>query len=186
MLLDVMVYSLIIGLLRRGRWKGLATLPIKKVGLIILAFLIQFILVLFGERNCQLFSKIGIYLHIFSYILLLVALWYSKEIKGMKIIGIGVLINFIVILANGGQMPVSAKALLKAEMNDMLPLLNSKSYVVHTLLTEKSHLKFLADIIPLPPPYPRTRVLSIGDIVMGAGLFILIQCSMSKKRSRDL
>ena len=184
MLLDVMVYSLIIGLLRRGKLEGLADLPIKKVGLIISAFLIQFILVFFGERDFQLFSKIGVYLHIFSYILLLIALWYSREIKGMKILAVGVVINFIAVLANGGQMPVSAKALLKANMNDMLPLLNSRSYVVHTLLTEKSHLKFLADIIPLPPPYPRPRVLSIGDIVMSIGLFILIQRSMLRKRSK--
>ncbi|MEA1964723.1 MAG: DUF5317 domain-containing protein [Candidatus Aerophobetes bacterium] len=184
MLLDVMVFSLIVGLLRRGRWEGLANLPIKKVGLIISAFLIQYILVFFGERGFQLFSKIGVYLHIFSYVLLLMALLYSREIKGMKLIGIGVAINFIAILANGGQMPVSAEALLKADMNDMLSLLYNKSYVVHTLLTEKSHLKFLTDIIPLPHPYPKPRVLSVGDIVMSIGLFILIQCSMVKKKGK--
>jgi len=184
MLLDAMIFSLIIGLLRRGKLEGLADLPIKKIGLIISAFLIQYILVFFGERGYQLFSKIGVYLHIFSYVLLLIALWYSRDIKGMKLIGIGVAINFIAILANGGRMPVSAKALLKADMGDMLPLLNSKSYVIHTLLTEKSHLKFLTDIIPLPHPYPKPRVLGVGDIVMSIGLFILIQCSMLRKRSK--
>ena len=79
-------------------------------------------------------------------------------------------------------MPVSISALNRAGMMDVLPLLKSKTYVLHSLLNEGTKLKFLTDIIPLPSPYPRPRVLSVGDIIMAIGIFLLIQCSMVKRR----
>jgi len=180
MLLEVMLISLMIGILRGGRLTGLADLPFKKAGLAIAAFLIQYILVFFGERGSNLFLNSGVYLHIFSYLLLLVAIWYSRSIRGMKTIGAGVLVNFIVILSNGGRMPVSVDALSKTGLDDMLPLLKSKAYAIHTILVPSSRLKFLSDIIPLPPPYPSPRVLNIGDIIMAIGVFILIQHGMRR------
>jgi hypothetical protein len=83
-------------------------------------------------------------------------------------------------------MPVSVEALSRVGLLDVLPLLKSKTYVIHSVLTEHSRLKFLADVIPLPPPYPRPRVLSVGDIIMAVGLFILIQRGMLKKSKEGL
>jgi len=183
MLLDVFFFSLAVALIRKGKLRRLADLPLKRIELIILGFLIQFGLVFFGQKGLSLLVKWGAYLHILSYLLLLVAMWYNWHIREMRIIGLGILINFIVILANGGQMPVSVDALLKAHLKDFLQLLSSKTYVIHTILGENTHLKFLADIIPLPPPYPRPRVLNIGDIIMAVGLFILIQRSMVQRVS---
>ncbi len=183
MLLDVMLISLVIGLLRGGKVRWLADLPFKKVGLVIAAFSIQYMLVFWGERGSNLFSNFGIYLHIFSYLLLLVAIWYSRNIRGMKIIGLGVLVNFIVILFNGGRMPVSVDALVKAGLADTLPLLKSKAYAIHTILTQNTRLKLLCDVIVLPPPYPRPRVLNIGDIIMAIGVFILIQYGMIQRKN---
>jgi len=184
MLLDVLVISLIIGLLRGGKLTRLANLPLRRIELIILPFLIQYALVYFGERGLRLLENWGVYLYIFSYSLLLVAIWYNKHIREMKILGAGIAINFIVILANGGEMPVSVDALSRVGLLNILPLLRNKAYVIHTVLTESTRLKFLADVIPLPPPYPRPRVLSVGDIIMAVGLFMLIQRGMLKNRSR--
>lgn len=183
MLLDIFFFSLAVALIRKGKLRRLADLPLKRTELIILGFLIQFGLVFLGQKGFSLLLKWGAYLHILSYLLLLVAMWYNRHIREMRIIGLGILINFIVILANGGQMPVSVDALLRAHLEDFLHLLSSKTYVIHTILGENTQLKFLADVIPLPPPYPRPRVLSIGDIIMAVGLFILIQRSMVQRVS---
>ena len=183
MLVDVFFFSLAVALIRKGKLGRLADLPLKRIELIILGFLIQFSLVFLGQRDLPLLVKWGAYLHILSYLLLLVSMWYNRHIGEMKIIGLGILINFIVILANGGQMPVSVDALVKAHLEDFLPLLGSKTYVIHTILEENTQLKFLADVIPLPPPYPRPRVLSIGDIIMAVGLFMLIQRGMVRRPS---
>ena len=186
MLLDVLVVSLIIGLLRGGKLTRLANLPLRRIELIILPFLIQYALVYFGGRGLRLLESWGVYLYIFSYSLLLVAIWYNKHIREMKILGAGIAINFIVILANGGEMPVSVEALSRVGLLNILPLLRSKAYVIHTVLTDHTRLKFLADVIPLPPPYPRPRVIGVGDIIMAIGLFILIQRGMLKKSKEGL
>ncbi|RLE14857.1 hypothetical protein DRJ04_01545 [Candidatus Aerophobetes bacterium] len=175
MLLDVLVISLIIAFLRGGKLIKLAKMELHKIELIIIPFVLQYILVVGGERGISWFGQWGIYLHLFSYIILLAGIWYNRHIKEMEIFGVGILLNFLVIAVNKGQMPVLVEALKKVGMEDMLPLLQSKNYVVHTVAGPQTRLNFLADIIPLPPPYPRPRVLSIGDIVMGAGIFLLIQ-----------
>jgi len=180
MLIDALIVSLIVGFLRGGKFTNLANLSLRKIGWVVSAFLIQYILVYGGERSWKIFINWGVYLHILSYLLVLLAIWYNREIRGMKIIGTGVLVNFFVILANDGKMPVSVSALSWARLTKMLLLLENKAYVLHTILTEESRLKFLADVIPLPPPYPRPRVMSGGDIIMAIGLFILIQHSMLK------
>lgn len=181
MLLDILIISLIIALLRGGKIERLAEIKFRKVVFIITPFILQYALVEAGEREVGWLNHWGIYIHYTSYILLLVGIWYNRGIKEMRIFGAGILLNFLVITANNGQMPVSMEALEKAGMQDMLILLQNKSYVIHTLMVPGTKLKFLADVIPLPPPYPRPRVLSIGDVIMGAGVFLLIQNYMLGK-----
>jgi len=183
MLLDILVISLIIAFIRGGRFRKLAQLEVRRIELILIPFFIQYILVQIGERQIGWFEGWGQYLHLSSYVLLLSGIWCNRHLKEMWIFGIGVLVNFIVIAANGGQMPVSPVALEKAGMIQMLSILQSKSYVIHTVLDSRTKLKILADIIPLPPPYPRPRVVSVGDIIMGAGIFFLIQNYMTEKKT---
>ncbi|MGM0438568.1 MAG: DUF5317 family protein, partial [Bacillota bacterium] len=49
-------------------------------------------------------------------------------------------------------------------------------YVTHTLMTESDNLiaKIAGDIIPIIPPHPRPRVISIGDIVMTIGIIYML------------
>ncbi|MCD6574886.1 DUF5317 domain-containing protein [Candidatus Aerophobetes bacterium] len=185
MLLDVLVFSLIIAFLRKGKLSRLAEIKFRRIELIIVPFVLQYVLVLAGEKGVSWFEGWGNYLYLISYTLLLIGIWGNRHIKEMRVFGIGVLLNFLVIAVNKGKMPVSLEALKKAGMQDMLPLLKSKTYVVHTILTANTKLKFLADIIPLPPPYPRARVVSVGDIVMGVGIFLLIQNYATERKLLD-
>jgi hypothetical protein len=56
--------------------------------------------------------------------------------------------------------------------------LKDSLYAKHTMLTSTTHLGFLGDIIPITKPYPRTQIISIGDIVMNIGIFLFIQYLM--------
>ena len=183
----IMIVSLTIGLWRGGRLSELAGLvSLKKWELILTAFLIQCVLAILGEKGLTFLIWAGPPLHILSYVLLLIVIWYNRPIKGFPLIGVGIFLNFVVILANGGHMPVWVEGVIQAKLEGIIPLLQSKTYVLHSALTEQTRLKFLADIIVLPPPYPRPKVLSPGDIIMAAGLFILIQQWMLKKDSGKL
>ena len=72
-------------------------------------------------------------------------------------------------------MPVLLSSLYKAGLNDSVLVLKEGIYVTHALVTEKTLLRFLADVIPLPAPFPDPSVVSVGDLLMFCGVFLLFQ-----------
>jgi len=86
-------------------------------------------------------------------------------------------------VANSGQMPVLLASLYKAGLYDFVQTLKEGTYVTHTLITDKTLFKFLADVIPLSSPFPDPSVVSIGDFLMFYGVFSLIQNAMLIKEN---
>lgn len=180
MLLDFLVISIAVGLVRRGSIKKLAELPIKKIELIFFSFGIRYIPLLLNVRQIEIPQWGYLLITIASYLILIYAIISNLHIKNMWIVSIGILLNFLVIIANNGQMPVSIWAVEIANLYDFKPLLFDPEYIYHTAVNAETTLNFLADIFPLPPPYPRPRVFSIGDLAMGIGMFLIIQRTMLK------
>ena len=183
--LYIIIISIIIGLLRNGKLSSLSQISLKKIELIVLACLIQAGLIFLGSKKVKFVLDYSSYMIIFSYIVLLSAVWYNKELKGMNFIALGIIFNFIVIVANGGHMPVLLSSLYKAGLNDFALVLKEGTYVTHTLITEKTLFGFLADVIPLSPPFPDPSVVSAGDFLMFYGVFSLIQNAMVKKQNSE-
>ncbi len=181
----IIIISIIIGLLRKGNLSSLSQISLKRIELIVFACLIQGGLIFLGSKKIKFILDYSSYMIIFSYIVLLLAVWYNKKLKGMKIIALGIIFNFIVIVANGGHMPVLLSSLYKAGLNDFALALKEGSYVTHTLITEKTLFRFLADVIPLPPPFLDPSVVSAGDFLMFYGVFSLIQNAMLKKQNSE-
>jgi len=182
----IIIISIIIGLLRNGKLSSLSQISLKRIELIVLACLIQGGLIFLGSRKVKFVLDYSSYMIIFSYIVLLLAVWYNKKLKGIKIITLGIIFNFIVIVANGGHMPVLLNSLYKAGLNDFALVLKEGTYVTHTLITEKTLFGFLADVIPLPPPFPDPSVVSVGDFFMFYGVFNLIQNAMVKRQNSEI
>jgi hypothetical protein len=85
---------------------------------------------------------------------------------GTLIIGLGLFLNLSVILANRA-MPVSLWAIKVSGSHAATHLQNS---VKHRVMGPATRLGFLGDIIPLPP----LGIVSVGDVVLGAGVFLLV------------
>ena len=179
--LYIIIISIIIGLLRNGKLSSLSQISLKRIELIVIACLIQAGLVFLGPKKVKFVLDYSSYMIIFSYIVLLLAIWYNKELKGMNFITLGIIFNFVVIIANGGNMPVLLSSLYKAGLDDFALVLKEGTYVTHALITEKTLFRFLADVIPLSPPFPDPSVVSAGDFLMFYGVFSLIQNAMVKK-----
>ncbi len=177
----IIIISILIGLLRKGKLDNLTQISFKRIELLILACLIQGVLVFFGTRKVKFILDYSSYAMIFSYIVLIMTVWYNKQLKGIKIITLGIIFNFIVIIANGGHMPVLLSSLYRAGLNDFALILKEGNYVTHTLITEKTLCAFLADVFPLPSPFPDPSVVSVGDFLMFFGVFNLFQNAMLKK-----
>jgi hypothetical protein len=182
----IIIISIIIGLLRNGKLGSLSQISLKKTELIVLACLIQGGIIFLGSRNIKFVLDHSSYMIIFSYIVLLLAVWYNKNLKGINFVSLGIIFNFMVIVANGGHMPVLLSSLYKAGLNDFALVLKEGTYVTHTLITEKTLFRFLADVIPLSPPFPDPSVVSVGDFLMFYGVFSLIQNAMLKRQNSEI
>jgi len=88
---------------------------------------------------------------------------------------IGNLCNALVIAFNQGKMPVKVPAIVDNPVFDR----------GHMLLTSSTKLEYLADIIFIRIPSFRIYMLSIGDIFLMIGVFLLIQRGMIIKSTES-
>ncbi|MFQ5794320.1 MAG: DUF5317 domain-containing protein [Candidatus Bipolaricaulia bacterium] len=174
MLIDGVILAILLAWLSGGDFRKLADIPLKRVFLIVMAFGIQFGLI-FSPGNSFLHAY-NPYIHLGTYGLLFWALWENRRVVGMKLVGLGLALNFLVIAANGGKMPVSLSAMQKTELDtpQTMDSLQSGRAFKHKLMTEKTRLDFLGDVFYIPKLYPEMRVFSIGDVLLLGGIVQMI------------
>jgi hypothetical protein len=162
-----------------GRVSNLAQIEIKRGWLAPLAFLMQAYLIFFpAEMGEGLLSSRSLVL-IFSYGLLFVVIWCNRQLPGVKLIGLGLLLNFLVIVLNGGVMPITPEALVQIGYDDNAPRLETGYLVAGTknIVMEpgEATLWFLSDILVLPSPFLIPTALSVGDLLIVAGTFLFLR-----------
>lgn len=172
---EAIILSLIVGYIRGGRIIELAKIPLKRVELIVLAVILKFGADYLAGMGFSWINKYNLYIQITCYLMMFIFFIFNYMIFGMKIISVGTLFNFLVIIANKGYMPVWSKVLSKAQIT----FLASGKSTTHTLMVAQTKFKFLADIIYISPPYPFRQLISIGDIFISIGVFVLIQKVMT-------
>ena len=165
------------------------TIPIWKSGLIFLASLLVMLPVvnpgLFHlDRLNDIWAAV---LLSASQLLLLIFVLRNIREAGMWILGIGLMLNILYMQANGGLMalqPHHAAYLSDiSELSEQANIIgtrfgNSKDIV---LTKEDTKLALLGDQFTLPESIPYRVVFSLGDIVIGIGLFyILIKMAPGK------
>lgn len=187
MITEAVVISLIVGFIRGGKISNIANLPLRKAWLIAIPGCVLVVFYVAKVLGSSFAGQAAHYLHQVVYIFVLSALCFNFRIPGVIPLFIGSLTNAITAFANGGDMPVSLAAVNAAGMTEHAQLLKNGDLVRHVLMTEKTRLNFLADIIPTPrPPFPFPGVHSIGDLLVAAGLFIIIQYSMCPGKRRGV
>lgn len=172
MFLEIVVISVIIGLLRGGSLSNLARLEIKFAPFIFIAFLIQFAIDFMGAK----YPWGGYpYFHLASYFLLIYALYRNHELPGMKLFLAGTVLNFSAIVLNGGAMPVRGDILPQNVIDSFAAGLGG----THGLLTETTRVQYLADILFVPVPY-EPQILSLGDLVIDAGILVVLISALKR------
>lgn len=178
MVFDGILLSFIVGLLRKGNLRAFSRLNLKYGWIFPLLLVVQ--LAVFSLQNDNEFlGQLSGSIYIVVYIVGLIFLFLNRKNPGFILISIGVFLNFIVMVLNGGRMPVSVEAAAVLDPG-YIQALKDSLYAKHTMLTTTTHLGFLGDVIPISDPYPRTQIISIGDIIMNIGIFFFIQYLMVK------
>lgn len=167
-----LVFGLIVGALCKGNFFRLSTL--KGLWFAILPLALNPILRFYPGISFwpKAFVISGIYLFILLFV------YSNKEYKVSSIfLGLGTLSNFIVIAANNFRMPVSIKALTVFNVTAESVYLKRPDYFV---AENGANLLFLGDIIYFPVP-KFNGFISVGDIILAIGMFLLIVTVMTKK-----
>ena len=112
-------------------------------------------------------SLAGLLILALSYSCLIAFLVFNLKHSGALVIGAGLALNLLVILLNQ-SMPVSIRAARAAGIESVRFL---EAAVKHQVMSGGTRLSFLGDVIPVPII---GTVVSVGDILIGVGMFILV------------
>ncbi|MCX6095177.1 MAG: DUF5317 domain-containing protein [Candidatus Bipolaricaulota bacterium] len=180
-LIVAVILGVIIGYLSGGRLSRLALLKLKFLWLVLVALLIQFLIFpLFTDRPILPYGTAP--LHLLSYALVFLFLAMNFRILPLLAVGIGALLNLLVICVNGGYMPSSATALSRSGAADVARLLIEKgTYGNVKLMGKGTTLDALGDLLYLPKGLPLATVFSVGDLVMAFGLAWLVFWGMRRR-----
>jgi DHA3 family macrolide efflux protein-like MFS transporter len=170
MLIGGIALGLVLGLVVGGSISNLATIRLRRLTLLMVAVILRFGTEFLLNNHVPIADALRVPLLGSSFALLLIALWANRTYPGMSLAFIGVLANAVVILVNGGYMPIYLPSL---ELAGLSPADMTSS--LHTLLPADLDAAFLlqlgpfADVIPIPFPVVQ-NVASIGDVFLTLGL----------------
>lgn len=166
------VAAVAVALLRGGKLKYLGDIKIKGMALVWLALVLRVLVNVLAARGLAAAP----WLQVAAYGLLMPVIWRNASLPGIKIFGIGTLLNFVVIAANGGAMPVRAVAGMTVQPAG-----------THTLLTSLTRLWFLADIFSIRPIWRFPGLIfSVGDIVIVMGIFVFVQAVCVRREKQTV
>jgi hypothetical protein len=184
----ILVIAVIAGLLAGGLLAWLSNrryeIPhIRYIWLVLIAFLPQLLVFYLPSTRKFIPDQWAIAGLISSQVLLLIFAWRNSfQIRfrnrlGFWLLGLGLLLNLIVILLNGGLMPISPETVTRL-VPDAAPgswkigsrLGTGKDIV---LAVDQTRLWLLSDHLLLPLP-GRDVAFSLGDVIIATGAFIVL------------
>jgi hypothetical protein len=174
----VLVGAVTLGWVLGGRVRRLGRLPLAGWPLAALAVVGQF----GGDLAAKATGGLGYVAGSVAATALVLAFCVrNRTLHGVPLVTAGLLLNALVVASNGA-MPVSAAAARRAGV-DVWPMIAGTD-PRHTLVGPHTALQPLADRIPLPlPRFP--EVLSVGDVLVAAGLALLVVMGMTSGARYD-
>jgi hypothetical protein len=162
--------ALAAGILIGGRPSALSELRVRFAPLAIVGF---------GMQLVNPPGRWPLVLLLGSFVLLTIVALANLRTPGFALVLIGVVLNFVVIAANGG-MPVARDAVVASGQAETLAGLSEGRGVKHHLSGADDRLLFLADVIALPPPV--AQVISVGDLFTYGGVAVIVAAGMRRRR----
>jgi hypothetical protein len=156
-----------------GDVRRLSSLRLNHLELLLAALATKVAVAVLGTAHSETALNAARPLNLVGLVLLLAVVWFNRRIPGSLIFGGGVLSNLVVIASFGGRMPVLLPTGFDPT-HPALPLLRTGLDPLHLLLSQPRGLWFLGDIWVIPSLFGHSSLVSIGDLLMAAGVGYLI------------
>jgi hypothetical protein len=174
-LLLAVLIGLLAGVLRaKIRGQGYQPPEIDKVWLVVIAFIPQILAFQMSGTSALIPNDLAAGILVVSQALLLAFAWANRHQPGFWALGLGLVLNFLVISLNGGWMPISPDTVSRLtntspELWQIGQRLGTGKDII--LSIEETRLWFLSDCLLLPSWFPYRVAFSIGDIIIAIGAF---------------
>ena len=183
-LLVAVIFSIAIALIRGGSFNNLEQVKFKYGWLAILAFALQAVIIWAPLESGNGLTHPRTLLLLGSYGILVAVVLLNRKLAGIVIIGLGLLLNLTVMVANDGFMPVDSSVLRTAGLEELALSDETGSRLTSTkdilLPREQTNLWVLSDIFVIPANWPLSTIFSIGDVFLAIGVFVFLQRYLSK------
>lgn len=173
-LLVGLLLGLVAGYVRAWLLKWPYRLPaIQRVELALLAFLPQAFVFFVPQTGRFVSQQWAALILPISLGILVIFVWYNRRVRGFGLLGLGLLLNLAVIVANGGLMPISPETLTTVHGELSAELYDSRAYGSKSIVlpADETRLEWLADRFTLPDWTPIRFAFSLGDVFLAAGAF---------------
>ena len=152
-----------------GAWTISANIQLRWPLLLVAAVIVRFGTEALLNARVDIVEMLRAPLLATGFVLLLVGLWVNRFYPGLSVTFVGVLLNGLVIVLNGGYMPIWATSLEAAGLTP-----EDVTSALHIIVPGEASDFFvralvLGDIIPIPIPIIQ-NVASLGDLFLTAGL----------------
>ena len=180
MFLSAVALALVAGALAGGGLPRLAGLRMRSVWLLGVALALRILAQLLKQADPGTDLPLAI-AFIGAYALILVWLSANWHVPGLQVAAVGIALNTLAVLLNGGQMPIWSAAFTAAGFTPA----DLAHDPFHFLLTTNTVGDFVSrggifgDVVPIPIPWIRD-VASIGDVLLAIGIFWAIVYAMTR------
>lgn len=167
------------GLLAGGNIRSLALVRFRWERGLMALFLVQLLLPLVRLGGAA--SRVVYFLWLFTIAASALAALVNWRVPGLPCIALGLLLNGVVVAANGG-MPVLPEAAQAAggAIGSWLPAAGD---YLHVVAGRDTLMIPLADVVPVPWPLP--SIASAGDVLMVTGLGAAVASMTRTRRTGD-
>ncbi|GAB3268923.1 DUF5317 domain-containing protein [Kineosporia babensis] len=147
-----------------GSFQQLGQIRIRAWWLLPLALVLQILVI---SVLPDLPTALAASVHVATYALAGIFLWLNRAVKGVLLVTLGAMANGVTIAVNGGTLPASRWAVETAGLDHREGFVNSG-------VLENPRLPWLGDVFAIPEGLPFANVFSIGDVLIVAGVVVLI------------
>lgn len=185
MSLLVIIFAILISLINGGRIKNLFRMNLRYLWILIITAVVNlFLLIVLTRFNFPHRRALLIfypYLNIFTFFVMIFFAIANNKYFAFNVIAVGLALNLIVMINYAGFMPVVKEALLYNGSIKELAYLEKSMSLTHTLAVSGRAFNVLADTIPIGRFINIKTVLSIGDVFLSLGLFMLVEDVMKRR-----